>query len=68
MCIGIPMKVLEINGVEALCEINGIRRKIRIDIIESPAIGQYVLVHAGFALNVLMDETAKETIEMLNEL
>ena len=50
MCLAIPMKIKNMNGCEATCEAGGIEKDIRIDLIEDAAVGDYVMVHAGFAI------------------
>lgn len=67
MCLGLPLKIVEINGKEAIGEIHGVRRKIRIDMIEDLKIDDYVMVHAGFALEKIKEEQAKDSIEAILE-
>lgn len=67
MCLGIPLKIIEINGNNAIGEMNGIKRNIRVDFIKDIKIGDYVMVHAGFALDKMNEELAKETIQCINE-
>ncbi len=50
MCLAIPLKLVEIEGKEALGEALGMKRKIRVDFIKEPKLGDYVMVHAGFAI------------------
>ena len=50
MCLAIPLKLVAINGKTAVGEAMGMRREIRVDFIEEPQIGDYVIVHAGFAI------------------
>ncbi len=67
MCLGIPMKVIEINGNKALCEQSETRVEAYIDMLEDIKIGDYVLIHAGFAIKKLSEDDASETIKLLNE-
>lgn len=67
MCLAIPLKIAEINGKEAIGERSGIKRKIRLDFIENPKIGDYVIVHAGFAIERLDEKTAEESIRAAEE-
>ena len=53
MCLGLVMKVEEINSKEAICDYFGNKRNIRIDVINDVKIGDYLLVHAGFAISIL---------------
>ena len=68
MCLGIPLKIIEINDADAVGELNGIKRKIRIDLVKNVSIGDFVMVHAGFAIEIMKEEQAKEAIEILKEL
>ncbi len=67
MCLAIPLKIVEINGKEAVGERSGIKRKIRLDFIENPKIGEYVIVHAGFAIERMDEKTAEESISAAEE-
>jgi len=62
MCLAVPLKLIEINGKEAVGESLGMRRSVRVDFIENPQIGDYVIVHAGFAIERLPEEQALEDI------
>ena len=68
MCLGIPLKIIEINGKEAFGELNGVIKKIRVDLIENLKLGDYVMVHAGFALEIMKEEQAKDTLKILEEI
>jgi len=67
MCLGIPMKVIEINGNDAIAEAGGVRRNIRLDLIEGVNKGDYVLIHTGYAIEKLEEEDALETLKLLDE-
>lgn len=67
MCLAIPLRIVEINGNDALGERDGVRRKIRLDFIENPVIGEYVIVHAGFAIERLGAEQAIANMEAAKE-
>ena len=68
MCLGIPLKIIEINGMEAIGEMNGVKNKMRIDLLPNVKLNDYVMVHAGFGIEIINDALAKETIETLMEL
>jgi len=68
MCLGIPLKVIEINGMEAIGEMNGVKNKIRVDLLPKLKLGGYVMVHAGFGIEIVDDTLARETIETLMEI
>lgn len=63
MCLAVPLKLIEINGKEAVAESLGLRRSVRVDFIEDPRPGDYVIVHAGFAIERLPERQALEDIE-----
>ena len=67
MCLAIPLEIVEINGNDAIGARNGVRRKIRLDFIENPKVGEYVIVHAGFAIERLGEEEAKASMEAAKE-
>jgi len=67
MCLAIPLKLIEINGKKAIGEAMGMKRDIRVDFIKEPKIGDYVIVHAGFAIERLPEKQALEDIEAWEE-
>lgn len=67
MCLAIPLRITSILGNEALAEIEGISRKIRIDFVNEVVPGDYVMVHAGFALEKLTEQQVKENLELIQE-
>lgn len=68
MCLGLPGKVLEINGKNCLVDIMGASREISADFIQDLQIGDYVLIHAGCAISKIDEEEAKTTIGIFEEL
>ncbi len=67
MCLAIPLQLLEINGNTAIGEAMGMRREIRVDFIENPQVGDYVIVHAGFAIERLPEQQALDDLEAWEE-
>ena len=63
MCLAVPLKVVEINGLDAVGEVEGLRRRMRLDFIKEPKLGEYVIVHAGFAIERLSEKQALADIE-----
>lgn len=63
MCLAVPLKLVEINGKEAVGESMGMRRSLRVDFIDNPQLGDYVIVHAGFAIERLTEQQALEDIK-----
>ncbi|MFU2208324.1 HypC/HybG/HupF family hydrogenase formation chaperone [Solidesulfovibrio sp. C21] len=68
MCLAVPMEVTAINDKVADVEIGGVTRQVRLDLIDAaPALGDFVIVHAGFAIRRLDREDALETIKLFQE-
>ena len=63
MCLAIPLKLVEIDGKTAVGEAMGMRREIQVDFIDRPQIGDYVIVHAGFAIERLPEQQALDDLE-----
>lgn len=69
MCLAIPARITEIGENRmSTVDIMGVTRKVSLDIVPEAVEGDYVLVHAGFALQVIDEETAKDTLELLKEI
>ncbi len=65
MCLGVPGKVLEVDGLVASVDFFGLKRQIRLDIVDEPvAPGDYILNHVGFAIRRIPDEEIGETLEL----
>lgn len=60
MCLAIPAKIISIKGDEAIAEIDGASRKIIVSLINDPCVGDYVLIHAGFAIKKWSEEDVRE--------
>ena len=65
MCLAIPVKIVSINGDEAVAEIQGVRRKIILSLVNEPRVGDYVLIHAGFAIRKWSEEDVREYNEIM---
>jgi len=70
MCIAAPAQVVEINQAENIgfVDFGGVKQQIKLDLVDEIEVGKYVLVHAGYAIEVLSDQTAKESLEAWDEL
>ncbi len=69
MCLAVPMQVISIEDNTATVEIYGTRRQVRLDMLEpKPNCGDYVIVHAGFAINIIDETEAQITLEYFKEL
>ena len=68
MGLAIPLKLIEINGKNATGEAMGMTRQVRVDFIKEPQVGDYVMVHAGFAIERLPEDQALADIEAWEEI
>ncbi|HEX3028041.1 MAG TPA: HypC/HybG/HupF family hydrogenase formation chaperone [Clostridia bacterium] len=68
MCLGIPGKVLKIDGRKSEVEIMGVTREVSLELLKQVKIGDYVLIHAGCAIQVIDEDEAQKTLELFNEL
>lgn len=60
MCLGIPMRVIESNGLTALCEGRGVRRNVNVMLVDEAAPGTWLLIHINNAVRVLEEQEAAE--------
>ncbi len=67
MCVGVPGKVLELSGNEALVDFEGTKQKVRVDLIDDVNEGDYILNHVGHAIEVLPDKEAQERLKLFRE-
>ncbi len=67
MCLAIPAEVIEINGDNAQVSLGGIIKEISLALVEDVAVGDYVLLHVGYALNKISPEEAQKTLELFAE-
>ena len=68
MCLAVPVRVVSIEGNEAEVEIGGVRRRVSIMLTPEANVGDYVLLHTGYAINVINEAEAQETLKILEEM
>ena len=68
MCLGIPMKVVKIDGDDCIVESGGLRKKANLSLMKGLKTGDYILLHACFAIEKIKDSEAKKTLRILKEL
>jgi len=69
MCLGVPMQILEINDDMVLAEIDGVQREASLMMLGDPvAVGDYVIVHAGFAISRIDPAEAEEPLRIMREI
>jgi hydrogenase expression/formation protein HypC len=65
MCLGVPGRVIAVNGQIALVDFFGVRRETRLDVIDEPVgPGDYILNHVGFAIRRIPDQEIEETLAL----
>ncbi len=68
MCLGVPGKIIELKeNYRAIVDVNGNRMEISVRLTPEVQPGQYVLIHAGFAMEIIDEEAARETMQILLE-
>ena len=67
MCVAVPARVVETHGSTAKVDFGGVRREIGIDLVPGVRPGQFVLVHAGFAIQTIDVEEAEQQLQFLRE-
>lgn len=67
MCLGVPMQVKTIANEMAVCEIDGVQREASLMMIDDVRVGDYVLIHAGFAIEKIDEDEAQLTLKALRE-
>jgi hydrogenase expression/formation protein HypC len=68
MCLAVPVKITSIEGEQAEVDIGGVGRKVSITLTPEARVGDYVLLHTGYAINVLNEEEAQETLNLLERM
>ncbi len=69
MCLGVPGKVLAIDGLSATVDFFGVRKELRLDIVDEPVqVGDYVLNHVGFAIRRIPPEEVQETLALFDRI
>ena len=68
MCLGIPMKVVAIDGDEGIVESGGLKKKANFSLMKNVKPGEYILMHAGFAIEKIKDVEARKTLKALKSI
>jgi hydrogenase expression/formation protein HypC len=68
MCLALPMRITAVDGATATIAAEGLEQRCSILLVPQATIGDYVLVHAGFAINLVDETEAQETIELFREI
>jgi hydrogenase expression/formation protein HypC len=67
MCLAIPSKITKIDNLMAVIDVDGVRREASLLLVEDAQVGDYVIVHAGFAISKIDEQAALETLALLKE-
>ncbi len=65
MCLAIPAKIVSIDGSTAKCEMSGVTKDVDVSLVPQAAAGDWVIVHVGFALQIIDPQKARETLEAM---
>lgn len=69
MCLAIPVKVVELlDGDQAVVDVGGVRKEISLALVDGIAVGDYVILHVGYAIQKLDSEEAEKTLALFAEL
>lgn len=68
MCLAIPGKIISLDGIKAVVDFDGIKQNVIVALIQDPEVDKYVIVHAGYAIEMMNEEEASESIELWKEI
>lgn len=68
MCVAVPMEIVRVDGRQGVASSGGVELEIGLDLVDDVAVGDYVIVHAGFAIQTLTAEEARETLAIFERL
>jgi hydrogenase expression/formation protein HypC len=68
MCLAIPSKIIKIDQNVATIDVDGVKREASLLLLENPKVGDYVIVHAGFAIDKIDEKSAMESLKALREI
>lgn len=68
MCVAVPVKVIELEGNDALVEMDGVRRRASMMLVDGVRAGDWVILHAGYAISVMDEKEAEKTLALLREM
>lgn len=67
MCLAIPSKIVKIEDNIGTVDVDGVRREVSLFLLDAPRVGEYVIVHAGFAIHKIDEAAAMESLALLRE-
>ena len=67
MCLAIPSRIVRIDDGMAVIDVDGVRREVSLLLLEDARVGDWVIVHAGFAIQTIDEQAARETLQILRD-
>ncbi len=67
MCLAVPSKIVKIDNGMGVIDVDGVKREVSLILLEDPKVGEYVIVHAGFAINKIDEAEALESLKIIRE-
>ncbi len=67
MCLAIPSRIVKIENEMATIDVDGVQRQASLLLLEEPRVGDWVIVHAGFAIHKIDEVSARETLQLLRD-
>ena len=68
MCLAVPMKVISRNDGTGVAEMSGVKKELSFIMLPEAKVGDYVIVHAGFAIQILNEEEAQKSLDLFREM
>ena len=68
MCLAIPAKIIKIKDEIGTIDMDGVKGKVSLILLEDPQIGEYIIVHAGFGINKIDETAAEESLKILRQI
>ncbi|MCK4422009.1 HypC/HybG/HupF family hydrogenase formation chaperone [candidate division WOR-3 bacterium] len=68
MCLAIPMELIQIDGDNGIAELSGVKKEVCLRLLPEVKIGDYLIIHAGFAIQKMDEEEARKTLEIWEEI
>ncbi len=68
MCLAIPMKLVKIDGASGVVDSGGLRKNVNLSLMKNARIGDYLLIHAGFAIEKIKTQEARKTLKAIRDI
>lgn len=67
MCLAVPARITEVDGVRGVVDLGGVTREVSLLLCPEAEVGEYALIHAGFAISVVNEEEARKALDVFAE-